>query len=58
VGKVSIDWERAELTPQKSQKVEGRVLLDLRAKINELERDVVKYKEDLRNIKEKESYNI
>jgi len=50
---MSINWERAELAPDKVLKVEGRVLLDLRAKINELEREIAKTKEDLRKTKEK-----
>lgn len=32
-----IDWESCEEKPTKSQKIEGRFLLDLRAKINDLE---------------------
>ena len=49
---MSIDWERAEIAPDKVQKIEGRILLDLRAKINELERDLIKNKDDLRKTKE------
>lgn len=33
-----IDWEACEERPGKNQKVEGRVLLDLREKINDLEK--------------------
>jgi chromosome segregation ATPase len=35
-----IDWESCEEKPTKSQKVEGRFLLDLRSKINDLERQL------------------
>jgi len=35
-----IDWEACEERPGKNQKVEGRVLLDLREKINDLEKEL------------------
>ncbi|MFX0011743.1 MAG: hypothetical protein ACFE9R_15625, partial [Candidatus Hermodarchaeota archaeon] len=49
---MGIDWEKCEIAPQKTQKVEGRVLLDLRAKVNELERDLARSNEELKNLRE------
>ena len=49
---MSINWERAELAPDKSQKVEGRVLLDLRARINELEKELANLKEEFKKTQE------
>ena len=34
---MSIDWSRIEEKPEAKQKVDGRALLDLRAKITDLE---------------------
>jgi hypothetical protein len=34
--KLSIDWEKAQERPDKTQKVEGRFLLDFRTKVNNL----------------------
>jgi len=42
-----IDWAKAEEAPQKAQKVEGRFLLDLRAKVNDLEKQLTETKADL-----------
>ena len=42
----------AEEKPSKSQKVEGRILLDLRAKINGLERELARTKNELRETRE------
>lgn len=55
---MGIDWEKCEIAPQKAQKVEGRILLDLRAKVNQLEHDLALSKEQLRKSKEefKETY--
>ena len=35
---MSIDWARAEENPTKKQSIEGRFLLDLRTKVNDLEK--------------------
>ncbi|MFW9946828.1 MAG: hypothetical protein ACFFDX_08370 [Candidatus Odinarchaeota archaeon] len=55
---MGIDWEKCEIAPQKTQKVEGRILLDLRAKVNQLEHDLALSKEQLRKSNEefKETY--
>jgi chromosome segregation ATPase len=45
---LGIDWEKCEVAPQKAQKVEGRILLDLRAKVNQLEHDLALSKDQLR----------
>jgi len=37
VRNITIDWPKAEENPDKAQKIEGRFLLDLRAKIDDLE---------------------
>ena len=42
-----IDWAKAEESPQKAQKVEGRFLLDLRAKVNDLEKQLTETKAEL-----------
>ena len=42
----------AEEKPAKGQKVEGRILLDLRAKINDLERQLSRSVKDLRKFKD------
>jgi len=52
VKKITINWERAELSPEKTLKVEGKLLLDLRAKIKELERELTKNQEELEKTKE------
>ena len=44
---MSIDWAKAEEAPQKSQKVEGRFLLDLRSKVNDLEKQLTETKGEL-----------
>ena len=49
---MGIDWEKCEIAPQRAQKVEGRILLDLRAKVNQLEHDLALSKEQLRKSKE------
>ena len=38
--KISVDWSLAESKPEKGQKVEGRFLLDLRSKINDMEQQL------------------
>ena len=45
-----IPWEKIESKPEKKFAVEGRVLLDFRAKMVELERDLSLKKQDLRKI--------
>ena len=45
--KLSIDWARAEERPDKKLSVEGKVLLDLRSKINSLEKQLTQNKKDL-----------
>ena len=44
---MSIDWSLAESKPEKGQKVEGRFLLDLRAKVNDLEQQLSENKKEL-----------
>ena len=44
---MTIDWAKAEEHPDKSQKVEGRFLLDLRAKVNDLEKQLSENKSEL-----------
>lgn len=57
---MSIDWEKIELRPEKKLPVEGRFLLDLRSKVNNLEKqlaqtakDLDKTSTDLKSTKEK-----
>ncbi len=52
MNKISIDWMKAEEKPNTAQKVEGRYLIDLRAKINELERRLTEKNQDLNTSKE------
>ena len=40
---MSIDWSKVESSPETKQKVEGKVLLDLRAKIVDLEQDLYRH---------------
>ena len=49
---MSIDWAKAEEAPDKAQKVEGKFLLDLRAKVNDLEKQLTEAKSDLSAAKE------
>ncbi len=44
---MSIDWAKAEEKPDKKQAVEGRFLLDLRAKVNDLEKQLTDTKNKL-----------
>ena len=44
---MSINWVKVEEKPEKKQSIEGRVLLDLRAKINDLELKVTQLTNDL-----------
>ena len=50
---MSIDWARAEEKPDKKQSVEGRFLLDLRIKINDLEKQLADTKKELAQMKNK-----
>ena len=47
---MSIDWNKAEETPSFKQKVEGRDLLNLRNKINQLETKLTETKDELKKI--------
>ena len=47
---MSIDWIKAESDPSKSQKIEGRFLLDLRAKINDLEKQLTIKRDEVSKI--------
>jgi len=42
-----IDWKLAEEKPESKQKVEGKFLLDLRTKVNDLERELTQKKKEL-----------
>ncbi|MHA1106465.1 MAG: hypothetical protein ACTSPN_12225 [Promethearchaeota archaeon] len=44
-----IPWNKIEMSPEKSLKIEGRLLLDIRAKTDELEKELAKTKEQLQN---------
>ncbi|MFO7796969.1 MAG: hypothetical protein R6W84_12540, partial [Promethearchaeia archaeon] len=44
---MSIDWLKAEENPSKSQKIEGKYLLDLRAKTIDLEKQVNQLRNEL-----------
>ncbi|MBN1802284.1 MAG: hypothetical protein JW891_12305 [Candidatus Lokiarchaeota archaeon] len=50
---ISIDWEKARSKPNERQKIEGKVLTDIRLKIDALEKEVVSLRKelDLRNTK-------
>jgi chromosome segregation ATPase len=50
---MGIEWAKAEERPEKTQKVEGRFLLDLRAKVNDLEKDVAELKDVNNDLKKK-----
>lgn len=45
-----IDWLKVEARPEVKQKVEGRFLLDLRTKVNSLERQLTQKKIDLEKV--------
>ena len=47
---VSIDWTKAEERPDKKLSIEGKYLLELRNKINELEQVLIKKQEELERI--------
>ena len=55
---MSIDWSKVESSPETKQKVEGKVLLDLRAKIVDLEQDLYKTKEKLSDTEKKLSLSL
>ena len=44
---ISIDWKLAEEKPESRQKIEGKVLMDLRARIDNLEIQLERYKVEL-----------
>ena len=44
---MSIDWAKAEEKPEKKLSVEGRILLDLRSKINSLEKQLAQKTKEL-----------
>jgi len=44
---MSVDWQKAEENPDKSQKIQGRFLLDLRAKVNDLEKQLTDTRNEL-----------
>lgn len=48
--KIMIDWLKVEARPEVKQKVEGRFLLDLRTKVNSLERQLTQKKIDLEKV--------
>ncbi len=50
---MAINWVKVEEKPEKKQAIEGRVLLDLRSKINDLELKVTQLTNDLDESKEK-----
>ncbi|MFX1344460.1 MAG: hypothetical protein ACFFAI_05090 [Promethearchaeota archaeon] len=50
---ISIDWEKAEAKPEKKMSVEGGFLLDLRAKVNDLEKQLSETKTELSQTQDK-----
>ncbi len=44
---ISIDWEKAQNKPNERQKIEGKVLVDIRLKIDALEKEVVSLRKEL-----------
>ncbi len=52
---MNIDWIKAESKPNTKQKVLGRFLLDLRSKINNLEKELAENKKDIYDIKVRSS---
>ena len=52
---MNIDWTKAESKPNAKQKVLGKFLLDLRSKINNLEKELAENKKIIYNIKIKSS---
>jgi predicted nucleic acid-binding Zn-ribbon protein len=53
---LNVDWTKAESKPNAKQKVQGRFLLDLRSKINNLEKELAEHKKILYDIKVKSSH--
>ena len=49
---MSIDWSKIESKPETKLKVDGQILLDLRAKIHDLELELAQNKKDLEKKKE------
>ena len=49
---MSINWAKCEEAPHKKYKVLGRFLLDLRAKINQLEKDYSEKRKEMLDVKE------
>ena len=41
---MSIDWAKAEERPEKKLAIEGKFLLDLRSKVNNLEKQLESYR--------------
>lgn len=54
---MSIDWDRAQKFPQKKQKVLSNYLLDLRERINNLERRIAAKNNELKEKNQKKSNN-
>ena len=49
---MSIDWSKLESKPEMKLKVDGQILLDFKAKIHDLEMELVQNKKDLEKAKE------
>jgi len=52
-----IDWSKASAKPEAKQKVLGRYLLDLRAKINDLEKTLAQKRKEIKVLNERVSLN-
>ena len=49
---MSIDWSKLESKPEMKLKVDGQILLDFKAKIHDLELELIQHKEDLEKTQE------
>lgn len=49
---INIDWAKAEEEPERIFKVEGKYLLDIRAKTADLERNIINYRENAKKANE------
>ncbi|MFX1238870.1 MAG: hypothetical protein ACFFAS_05690 [Promethearchaeota archaeon] len=51
---IPIDWIKAQEKPNERQKIEGKILMDLREKMDRLEREVVSLSKQLKDVSKKE----
>ncbi len=52
---MSIEWEKVETKPEKDYKVQGKLLIDFRAKIVNLEREIASCREDIAKVSKAKS---